>query len=356
MRCPTLLELPPPPPGKTGWPWAAEASQMPDTTPDGNPWPKVSIVTPSFNQGQFIEETIRSVLLQGYPNMEYIIIDGGSTDESVNIIRKYEKWLAYWVSEPDRGQSHAINKGWEIATGDVISWLNSDDYLMSEWARDTVLALLENQKVELVCGDALIVDSQSQPLSVFKGTNPDLEILVMHWLGFPQPGFLMWRRILNQCGFLDEQLHYTMDFEYWVRLLMRGVKVRYISEVLATSRLHPASKTSNLYRVGISNLLEITEKFSKGAPASLENIARRAMKRAYWNAAYLAFVNDDGKLVRRYVLEYLKKSGLAVLPEVLSLYTLSVLGNPGKQVFQLYRTFRNLFCDTPYKTIESAKN
>src|SRR5512140_3007798 len=129
MRCPTLSELPTSPPGKTGWPWTEESPQMTDALPDGLPWPCVSIVTPSYNQAQFIEETIRSVLLQGYPDLEYIIIDGGSMDSSVEIIRKYELWLAYWVSEKDSGQSHAINKGMKTATGEVVAWLNSDDTL-----------------------------------------------------------------------------------------------------------------------------------------------------------------------------------------------------------------------------------
>src|SRR5215475_12968937 len=98
MQCPTLAELPSPPPHKTGWPWTVETPQLPPTRPDGSLWPSVSIVTPSYNQGAFIEETVRSVLLQGYPRLEYIVIDGGSTDQTVNVIRRYERWLTYWVS------------------------------------------------------------------------------------------------------------------------------------------------------------------------------------------------------------------------------------------------------------------
>ena len=106
----------------------AEGSpRLPDSLPDRRPWPRVSIVTPSYNQSEFIEETIRSVLLQGYPNLEYIILDGASTDGSVDIIRKYAPWLAYWVSEPDRGQTHAINQGWRYATGNIVTYINSDD-------------------------------------------------------------------------------------------------------------------------------------------------------------------------------------------------------------------------------------
>ena len=130
MRCPDLNELPSPPPGKIGWPWLEGGPRFPNCMPDGAQWPKLSIVTPSLNQGEFVEETLRSVLLQGYPDLEYIVIDGGSTDDSVGIISKYESWLTYWVSESDKGQTDAIGKGFDKATGVRLGWINSDDMLM----------------------------------------------------------------------------------------------------------------------------------------------------------------------------------------------------------------------------------
>src|SRR5437588_12503482 len=112
----------PPPSDKAGWPWTSQHLALPRVQPNGHPWPRISIITPSYNQGRFIEETIRSVLLQGYPNLEYLIIDGGSSDESVEIITKYSPWLAYWISEKDHGQSDAINRGFSRATGEVVAW------------------------------------------------------------------------------------------------------------------------------------------------------------------------------------------------------------------------------------------
>ncbi|MBM4042010.1 MAG: glycosyltransferase, partial [Planctomycetes bacterium] len=122
MRCPTLSELPPPPAGKTGWPWTEETPRPPEAMPDGSPWPRVTIVTPSYQQGQFLEETLRSVLLQGYPDLEYIVMDGGSTDASVGLIERYSPWLAHWVSERDRGHPHAVNKGMAQATGHILAF------------------------------------------------------------------------------------------------------------------------------------------------------------------------------------------------------------------------------------------
>src|SRR5881396_2686502 len=128
MRCPRLRELPPVPEGKTGWPWTEETFLEEVEQTSSSPR-SISIVTPSYNQAAFLEETIRSVLLQGYPNLEYIVIDGGSTDGSVEIIKRYEKHLSYWQSEPDGGQYDAISQGFARTSGDLMAWLNSDDML-----------------------------------------------------------------------------------------------------------------------------------------------------------------------------------------------------------------------------------
>src|SRR5438093_9264018 len=129
MTGPALATLPPPlAAASSDWPWADDRTIWSRTMPDGHDWPRITIVTPTLNQGRFIEQTIRSVLLQGYPDLEYIVIDGGSTDETMNVLAHYREHLAYWISEPDRGQSHALNKGFARATGEIIGWLNSDDY------------------------------------------------------------------------------------------------------------------------------------------------------------------------------------------------------------------------------------
>ena len=129
MRCPALAELPAPEPGLTGWPWTEETPRLGATMPDGRPWPRVTVVTPSLNQARFLEETIRSVLLQGYPDLEYVVVDGGSNDGSREIIGKYERFFAWWASEADRGQADAIDKGLAQATGEIFNWVNSDDVL-----------------------------------------------------------------------------------------------------------------------------------------------------------------------------------------------------------------------------------
>src|SRR5881409_3781716 len=163
MRCPRLRELPPAPEGKTGWPWTEETFPEEADQTSSSP-PSISIVTPSYNQATFLEETIRSVLLQGYPNLEYIVMDGGSTDGSVEIIRKYEKHLTYWTSQKDAGASDAIRKGFERATGSILAYLNSDD-LYLPGAVHHLINRFKTAGADVVYGNTYWIDDRSRILA-----------------------------------------------------------------------------------------------------------------------------------------------------------------------------------------------
>src|SRR4051794_28341061 len=144
------LSLPPPPEGKTGWPWTNESGTGVSTFEKKEEWPRISIVTPSYNQGGYLEETIRSILLQGYPNLEYLVIDGGSSDESVDVIKKYERHLTYWESAKDRGQSDALNRGFKRATGEWVGWVNSDDLYLPNALATLMATAAPNPEVQWV--------------------------------------------------------------------------------------------------------------------------------------------------------------------------------------------------------------
>jgi len=248
-RYPTLKDLPPPSEGKTGWPWTEESAKVPDKMPDGRLWPRISIVTPSYNQGRFIEEAIRSVLLQGYPNLEYIIIDGGSTDDTVEIIKKYEPWLAYWESEPDRGQSHAINKGLEKSTGNFFNWHNSDDVLMPNSLATTAKAMVKYPQAGYVHGWRIFIDDTGNVRGGSKDNydntvdiSPELAASVSALKTGCQPTCLMDRDLVIQAGKVDENLHYIMDID----LLLRIALIRHpihIDSPLTYVRIHPDTKS-----------------------------------------------------------------------------------------------------------------
>lgn len=203
--------------------------------------PKLSIVTPSFNQGRFLEETILSVLNQNYPNLEYLVIDGGSTDETVEVIRRYEDRIDFWVSEKDRGQVHAINKGLEKTTGDIFGFINSDDiYLPGTFA--TVRDYFENHPgSEWVCGDTFMF-SEGQENELIRTVVPKSAAHCLSWAyTAPQPGHF-WKRELVQGGF-DEAWPYDFDHDMYVRLLLAGHRCEHIPQTFAGYRLHAASKT-----------------------------------------------------------------------------------------------------------------
>jgi glycosyltransferase involved in cell wall biosynthesis len=215
--------------------------------PDGSAWPAISVVTPSYNQAEFLEETLRSVLLQGYPNLEYIVLDGGSQDASQDILRRYAPWLAFWRSEPDRGQSHAINKGWEQATGNWLAYLNSDDtYLPGCLARVAGLAAA-GADTAVIAGGIAYTDADSR-VRVEKapflhaGSPVDLSLLDPGDWFIPQQSSFFNHELMNATGlYLREDLHFTMDRELMYRICRLG-KVVLVEEPLATDRSHAQSK------------------------------------------------------------------------------------------------------------------
>ena len=203
--------------------------------------PRITIVTPSYNQGRYLEQTIRSVLDQGYPNLEYIICDGGSKDESVDIIKKYSDKLAYWCSEKDRGQSHAINKGFERATGDLYAYINSDDYFMPGAFERVAKAYQEGGQFIVGWSQYLEPNGDFRPYGWKQHTEP------ADWLAtnpIPQQSSFWSAQLWKQLGPFREELHYSFDYEYWLRIRFKAdVKPWTVNQCLAVFRLHGASKT-----------------------------------------------------------------------------------------------------------------
>lgn len=209
--------------------------------------PKITIITPSYNQGQYLEQTIDSVLSQNYPNLEYIVIDGGSKDNSVEIIRKYEKYLAFWVSEKDKGQSDAINKGLQKAKGEVINWLNSDDYYENNTLQ-IVGEIFQNSQINVLCGRSRVFYDESNKTAHFSsGTDIYKNNLAktIGWARIDQPETFFRATAIRQMGLLNPKFHYVMDKEWWIRyLFLFGLSgIKQINDVLVNFRLHNASKT-----------------------------------------------------------------------------------------------------------------
>lgn len=227
---------------RSGWPWTVRSEGYPPTMPDGRPWPRISVVTPSFNQGPFLEETIRSVLLQGYPDLEYIVIDGGSTDESIDIIKKYDPWLTCWVSEKDNGQTHAINKGLKIASGKILTYLNSDDYLEKDALRKVAVFASKVGDFGLIHGKSLILEGEL--ITGERGAPFDaLECLSDSRNPLSQPSVFFSASAFDDVGFLDESLHLSMDWDFFVKIGLRH-KAYFFNEVLSYFRHYPLTKTS----------------------------------------------------------------------------------------------------------------
>jgi glycosyltransferase involved in cell wall biosynthesis len=259
---PTLAELPPPPPGRSGWPWTEMSAWGSQVALEPPSWPRISIITPSYNQAQFIEETIRSVLLQNYTPLEYIVVDGGSNDGTLEILRRYETWLS-WISEPDSGQTDAINKGLRMATGDVLAYLNSDDIYFLNGVRIIADYMRRRPELGLVYGDCRVLDEAGKAIGDLPRHPFDLRRTIERGEFLPQQATFWRREAMAKVGMFDDTLHYAMDYEYFIRLA-RTFPVGYVSETVAGFRMQATSKTVSQSERHWREALRVSERHGLG--------------------------------------------------------------------------------------------
>lgn len=263
-----------------------------------NSLPLVSIVTPSYNQAPFLRSTIESVLAQDYPHVEYIIMDGGSTDGSVEVIRAYADHLAHWQSAPDGGQANAINAGWQRARGEIVAYLNSDDTLQPQAVRLSVQALQENPNAGLSYGSCAWVNEQGQHLGLMEARPFTVQELLLH-NRLAQPSVFVRRAALDHVGMLDSLMHHMLDYDLWLRLALHYPVVR-VPELISNFRLHDDSKTASQYKLFLKDNLRLLDKaFANPAlPPELKSLRPRATNYAHIVAAlhcYSLGQREDGR-------------------------------------------------------------
>lgn len=279
-----IKDLPAPPIGKQGWPWTEEGPPLPPTLPDGQPWPRVSITTPSYNQGRFLEETIRSVLLQAYPNLEYHILDGGSTDGSIEVIRKYAPFLTSWESKRDGGPEFAVNKGWGRSTGSIVAFLPSDDFYLNGAVASSAEALHRHVEAGFSFGDSTVVGADGSYFCDHScGGRFDLTRLLHHYY-FHAPTVFIRKKVLDQVGYTDPNLRFLSDWDLWLRLAMVAPGV-HVPRRLARMRAWEGSKTAYGPTYSHYERTVVLKKMMKRRlfRRSLIPEVRRALANHYWN-------------------------------------------------------------------------
>jgi glycosyltransferase involved in cell wall biosynthesis len=290
--------------------------------------PLVSIVTPSYNQAPFLEKTILSVINQDYSPIEYIVVDGGSTDGSVEIVRRYANRLAHWVSERDGGQSEAINKGFARSCGSILAWLNSDDVYLPGCVRTVVDAFMERPELAMVYGDVEIIDARGTVMLHPRWDEYDFRRQLLHRINIPQPGAFVRRSVLDEVGLLRTDLHYAMDFELWLRI-GRRYAVRRIPRTLAQFRLHDVSKSGSAAdRWGTEFITILDDVFGQSdLPFDVAHLRPQAYAGAYLHGASCALVVYDMNTTRRGLWHALQTyPGILARPDWWSVLARALLG------------------------------
>ena len=252
--------------------------------------PRITVVTPSFNQAQFLERTLLSVLSQGYPDLEYIVLDGGSTDGSVEIVKRYGHRLAFWRSGPDRGQAAALREGFARATGEVLCWINSDDTLAPRALERVGRIFSERPEVDLIYGGLHTIDAHDRRLFT-QWAAIDLNTLVYESAFTSQPSSFWRRTLYEKAGAVDESYRFAMDYDLLIRMLLAGSRPLKIRPVLANYRIHPATKSSTQQRVCAD---EVARTIARHGLARGSGRARLLRKYAY---RLLRFARDPLRVV-----------------------------------------------------------
>ena len=246
MRQPGVTRLPPAPPGKAGWPWREEAQSPVEATPAGFPWPRISIVTPSLNQGAFVEEAIRSVLLQNYPDIELIVTDGGSTDGSIDTIRRYSGRLAHWICEGDTGPPNALNKGFKLATGELLGFLNADDLLLPGSLVKVAREFRAHPWADVVSGHGYLANASGELGAPFISDRWNLTRFAYDACVLVQAATFFRMSRFQQVDGFNEGNRTAWDMELWADLALAGARFHSFDEFLAVFRLHSASISCRL--------------------------------------------------------------------------------------------------------------
>ncbi len=280
MKCPEFYELPPTASQNSLWPWGPDFPPKAEMTRPMTLWPRVSIITPSFNQASYIEETIRSVLLQGYPDLEYIVIDGGSKDGTVDIIRKYQQWISHWVSESDKGQTDAINKGFRASSGEIIAWQNSDDTYEPNAIFNAVNFLIEHPETDVVYSDCHLIDKNSLVIGHLPSKEYSLSNCLLGHIVPNQTAFIR-RRAWEAVGGVDQNLHFAIEEDFWLKLGIKA-KLTQLPGTWANHRKYVGTKTVSQASQFYNEHLKVLDRFF--SIPTLESTVVDLKKQAYINA------------------------------------------------------------------------
>ena len=278
---------------KIGWVWQKTLTAEKKIKSAQISYPKITIVTPSYNQGKFLEETIRSVILQGYENLEYFVIDGGSTDNSLEIIHKYQDYLTYWVSEPDKGQAEAINKGFNLATGDIFAFLNSDDVYLPETLAKIGKFFAEHPQIDFICGQTEFINQESLPTQGFSELfQVEInDITMTQTCHIAQPSTFFRASAWQKIGNFNQSLHYCFDYDFWLRAYLAGCKFSQSKEIFSQFRIHDASKTNTAYLEGKFDRDFITIYQSALSSTTLSLPQRKGLRSGLGIASSLLFIH-----------------------------------------------------------------